>query len=131
MSKKNSFTKYNSVDGANQGARLPILDADRKATDDWLHVLGTDSTAYQTARANMRRRVFAYIEEKGEAIKTTDDYSKFTAEEQHKLQAVLITGWSFEEPCNPANVLQLLTVAPYISEQVDEFAAKRSRFVKA
>lgn len=126
----NSFTKYNTLDGANEGARLDLLDADGKHTEDWLHILGTDSQAFQIANRNMRRKLFAFIEEKGEKVKLTDAYAEFTLAEQRYLQAVLVKGWSFDEPCTPENVVSLLTLAPYVGEQIDEFSSKRSRFVK-
>lgn len=128
--KPNSFTKYNTLDGANAGARMPIIDPEGKTTQDWLHVLGTDSTPFQVANRQMRRRIFSFIETKDEKFKDTDEYVQFSLTEQRRLQASLVTAWSFDEPCNPENVLVFLSQAPGVSEQVEEFASKRSRFVK-
>ena len=74
-----------------------------------------------------------FLPEKGDADKArdSDEFNKFTEEGRLKLQAALIVDWSFEEPCTEDNKLELLREAPYIAKQVDEFAGKRSNFIKA
>lgn len=128
--KKNSFTKYNSVDGANAGARMKIADASGNETDDWLHLLGIDSDTFQKASKQMRRTMLAYMEKHNGAKMSDEGYNALTIEEQRRLQVVLVQDWSFEEPCTPENVLALFKAAPFIGEQVDNFAGKRERFVK-
>lgn len=127
----NSFTSLNSIDGANAGARMTIVDVEGNPTSNWLHVLGMDSQSYQKARRIMRRNIFSVIETKGEEHKKTDEYSEFSIKEQLRLQASLVTEWSFDEKCTIDNLVALFTQAPYVGEQVDEFVSKRSRFAKA
>jgi hypothetical protein len=129
--KKTSFRKYGTLAQANAGAVMKVNGPDGKETEDWMKVRGIDSDAFQKANRDMRRDIFSYLEEKGTDVKGTDEYLKFTFDAQRKLQASLVMDWSFEEPCTVDNVVELFTQAPYIAEQVDSFASKRSRFVSA
>ena len=123
-----SFKKLNTRNGSNAGTRVLLQDPDGKPTQDWIHVLGMDSDIFQRATRRMRINIMAYLEEKGLESKATDEYAEFTAVEQRKLQASLVTSWSFDEPCTAENVIELLTNAPYIGTQLDDAASKRSQF---
>ena len=52
-------------------------------------------------------------------------------QQQKEMQASLVSAWSFEEPCEQANVLELFKCAPYVAEQVEAHASKRGQFVKS
>lgn len=125
-----SFTKYNSIDGANAGARMPIKDASGTETEDWLHILGMDSEVFQKGNKKMRRAMMAYLDKHNGATPADEKYVELTIDEQRKLQATLVQSWSFDEPCTPDNVLALFAAAPFVAEQADFFASKRERFVK-
>lgn len=126
----NSFEKFDTRTRSNEGVQIFLKDAEDKPTLSWIRVLGIDADAFQLANRAMRANVLLYLEEKGLEVKKTPEYLDFTLQEQRKLNASLVTEWSFDEPCTPENVIKLLTVAPYIATQIDETASKRSQFVK-
>lgn len=129
--KKRSFKSYNTLAAANAGLQMSIKGPDGKETEDWIKVRGIDSEAFQQASRTMRREVMLYLEDKGSQSRVTEEYLKFTSDQQLKMQAALVLEWSFEEPCTVDNVVELFKSAPYIAEQVDAFSSKRERFVSA
>jgi hypothetical protein len=117
----------------NEGAVLNVVGPDGKATGETIRVRGVDSDEFRRVDSASRRDMIRFLSEKGDADKArdSDEFNKFTEEGRLKLQAALIVDWSFEEPCTEDNKLELLREAPYIAKQVDEFAGKRSNFIKA
>lgn len=131
IKKTGSFRRYNTLEGANRGAQMIIKGLDGKDTEDWIKVRGIDSDAFQKASRAMRREILAYLEDKGDGARVSDEYLRFTFDQQRKLQASIVMEWSFDEPCTEENVIELFKSAPYIAEQVDAFSSKRERFAAA
>lgn len=129
MAEKKSFRALNTRSKSNEGIKVSLKDTDDKPTEDWLRVRGIDSDVFQHENRRMRANVLGYLEKHGLAAKDTPEYVDFTLSEQRKLQACLVSEWSFEEPCTSENVNALFLDAPYIAAQVDEAASKRSQFV--
>lgn len=124
-----SFTQLFTRDKANAGARMDLLDDNDKPTGHWLLVRGVDSDEFQKASAAFRAAGISYLEQNGQGAIGTPAYEQFKADRLRELHAAYIAGWSFEEECTPANILKLLTEAPYITKLVDVFGSKKSPFV--
>lgn len=123
-----SFKKHFTLEAANNGLRMTIVGPDGKDTKDALIVRGQDSEAYQTGQRLFRRDIIQYREENGPESVKTDAYSKFIDEAALRMKSTLVVGWTFDEKCIPANVLELLKNSPFVAEQIETFAAKRERF---
>lgn len=111
------FSKTSSEEGKKLFLKLP----GEKQTDAWLLVQGRDSDAYCEAYAEYR-------------MKNLEMASKGSPTEIEKRTILvqflskLVKGWSFVEPFSRAAVIELLTQAPYIREDVDVFVHDRERF---
>jgi len=125
---KEFFTKQ----VANEGIKLPLIrPSDGSETAHWLQIRGIDSDAYHRAT----RRYKSELPDIAATIASIDDEAKrldFTdsarSEQEVKLMASLVAGWSFDEPCTEENVIEFLTQAPQVSDAIDKIAGKRSRF---
>lgn len=127
-----SFKKLQTRESANNGASLIVLDAEGNDSGERITVFGVDSDAFRKAERRHRRKLLSFLDGKAGDKKLTEspEYVSFVEKAETELQAALIKDWTFEEPCTEENKLQLLQEAPYIARQVDEFAGKRSNFVK-
>lgn len=126
-----SFDKFKTLAAANAGAKLMLKDPAGKETEDWVKVYGIDSDNFRRATNQMRRDTLAYLEANGgpSVATKTDAYADFTHGQRLKVQVALVADWSFKEECSPANIIELLTNAPDVADQIDEFSSKRERFV--
>ena len=111
---------------ANRGVKLPLLTPEGKDEGDWLWVLGIDSDAFREAKAELNRRIVGVASLKDEAEK-----KRATKEEEYRLIAALVTGWSFEDPYTPEAMMELLTEAPQIARTIDDFVYSRASFFRA
>ena len=87
-----------------------------KIGDEWIEYLGADSDKYIEAERQVQ----------------IDAYSGKidTKEVTVRLVAALITAWSYDEPCNEENKLELLKNSPSLCKQIDRLASKRANFTK-
>lgn len=97
-------------------------------TEEWMTIRGLDSDAFQCARRVFQRNCLTWVTENGPEKRGTPEFIRMANEETIRMQCSLISNWSFEEPCTPENIWALLSEAPYLVEQIDEFASKRVRF---
>jgi hypothetical protein len=126
-----SFEIYKTRKGANAGAKMRVLAPNGKETGDTITVRGSDSDIFQRAKRKANRALTDFLEDKGIDARGSDEYLDFQTQQQILLQSALVVDWSFEEPCTPDAVVELLTEAPDVARQIDEFASKRERFVSA
>ena len=126
----NSFKKYDTRSASNTGVQLFVIGPDGKITTDWLTVRGLDSDAFQAAAAEMRRALLQYISDNGghKAATEKPEYKQVVKQQELRMKASLVGGWSFEEECTVDNVIALFECAPYIGAQVDDESGKRERF---
>lgn len=112
-------------DSANDGIRLPLVLPDGTPTSHWLDIRGIDSDAFCEEEADSFRRGLQLASEKDEAKRKLA-----RKEEDLRVTATLVKGWSFEKPCALDNVIALLRNAPQIKKQVEVAAYDRARFFK-
>jgi len=119
------MSAFNVAEKSSEGIKLALTMPDGTPTDEYLIVLGADSTHFSRQLAKMTRERIDLIKEKEEdpvAEGKKDDILK------RKLVASLITGWSFKQKCTEVNVKKFLEGAPQIQEQVNMFAGDRANF---
>lgn len=108
---------------ANEGKKLFLYEPDGSKTEHYLKVLGVDSDTFKAAEVIAKRQI-------SELTMIKDDLER--AEKWIKIQrsliAKLIVGWSFDQECTHENVVNFLTEAPQIEEQVNSYCGKRSLF---
>ena len=102
---------------ANDGRRIALSLPDGSPTDHWLQIRSRWSDAFRQARDEAMQQV-ARVAQAGEA-------EREAALEQSMLavRAALVSAWSFDEPCEAANVQAFLREAPQIAELVDRAGA--------
>ncbi len=108
-----------------------IIGPDGEPTQDWIIVRGTDSDAFQLAKQELSRATVKFMEDHGgdvAKLRNTPEYLAHSQAQAINLRVSLVIGWSFEEPANPTNIKELLTEAPYIGGQLDDFSGKREGF---
>ena len=110
---------------ANKGVKLPLYYPDGTISKDHLTILGIDSDVFRSADASARRKAIDIAMIKDEAERDEALYQAKIV-----LISVLVSEWSFPEPCNAENVAEFLIEAPQLVDQIDEVAASRVEFVK-
>jgi len=120
--------------GSNTGVRVPIRLPNGDESDEWLNVLGIDSDQWREAYAEAKRAAITIAtlgkDENGkEAPEARDVRRKALREEELKLDASLVSGWSFQEECTRETVIELLREAPYLVQIIDNVSSDRARFL--
>ena len=116
------FIKEASDTGKPMDIRLP----NGKIIESALTVLGADSNAFADEMATARRKEIELLEQKEKL--SPIEYAKKQKAIREDMLSVLVTGWTFDEPFNRAAVSVLFINAPYVLEQVDNFASIRENF---
>ena len=108
---------------ANAGVKMPLITPTGERSEHWLQVLGVDSDAFREANAAAQRRAV-------DIAQISDDAERkaVLADEQRKLVAALVSGWSFDQPCTRDVVAELFRQAPQIQDAVDKIASQRAIF---
>ncbi len=122
MKTSDLYIKETSEKGKPMDIRLP----DGKIIESALTVLGADSNAFADEMATARRAEIELLDQKEKLSPV--EYSKRQKAIRENMLSVLVTGWTFEEPFNRAAVNVLFINAPYVLEQVDNFASIRENF---
>ena len=116
------FIKEASDTGKPMDIRLP----NGKIIESALTVLGADSNAFADEMATARRKEIELLEQKEKL--SPIEYAKKQKAIREDMLSVLVTGWTFDEPFNRDAVNVLFINAPYVLEQVDNFASIRENF---
>ena len=115
-------SKYFTRKRSNEGVRMPILSPAGKDEGEWFRVLGTESTVFKAAIVEKDRR-FVEI-----AQLPSDQQEDAKSEAWARLTSALVAGWSFDNPCTPDEVFELLSEDRDLIVQVNEFVTDRARF---
>ena len=118
-----SISDFYTRTKANTGQRVYLLGPDRSPTEQWIHILHTDSDAYRNSISETLQKIAATAAIADEAARKAAQ-----AELSSEAMAALVTGWSFDEECTRENVKQLLKEAPYIADLIDRKAADAQLF---
>lgn len=108
---------------ANEGIRFPLCLPTGEETDAWLLLRNIDSEAFDKARLADERR-----KKDIEQITNQEEKQRAMRDASRRLTAALVAGWSFPEPCTVDAVLELLTEAQYLENDIDAIAFSRARF---
>lgn len=111
------ITELFTNEKAQRGKKISVTKADGTETGQWMIVRSVDSEAYETAIAE-QREVLADEEATTDQIKDA----------MTRAYASLVADWSFDTPCTPENVFNLLKNAKYLREEIATVAGDRKRF---
>lgn len=115
------FTRSQS----NKGVKMPLKNpATKQDSGEWLHVIGFDSDPFQKALANRQRRNLEILQ-----IPEGEEREAAREAEEIDLVAVLVTGWSFDEPFTPEALREFLRESPAVKADVDSWASNRANFL--
>lgn len=95
--------------------------------EGWLRVRGVDSDAFRMAEVEERRQLLKLAEIK-DADERKQAINENSREWELRMMASVVCEWGFDEPCTPANVIELLREAPYVLDKVKEVVENRARF---
>ena len=122
---KTSMAAFNVAKKANSGSKMMLTLPDGTETEEYLVVMGADSTKFRGVVAKANR-------EKLKKLKSMQDNDaardKMLLDTEIKVLASLVVDWSFDEECTQANVVRFFKDSPQIQEQVDSFASDRANF---
>jgi hypothetical protein len=99
-----------------EGVRLPLRDKDNRLTADWLQVRYAYSDSYHAAVTAAMRAEYV----PGESVADT--------EMEHRFRHLLVTGWSFDEPCTPDEVKAFFRRNPRVAAAVVETSMRTGLF---
>ena len=103
---------------ANEGRKVFLADpATGLMTDEWIIVRNRWCDEFQRAKAKAFQDAIAEARDGDDAEGRT-----------MRLVASLVGGWSFEQECTAENVINFLTAAPQIVDQIDRLATKDGFF---
>ena len=108
---------------ANEGVKLPLYLPDGKASEHWITVRGIDSDHFRTAESVAKRKAVEIAQ-----LQTDQERAEAVREAELLCISALVAGWSFEEPCDEDNVVNLLREAPQIADMINRFSARRAEF---
>ena len=114
-----------TVDDHEQGAEINVKDGSGKLTDLWIRVRGVDSVKYRKQikiQKNLYREALM-------ASKSAD-----VDEDVYVVKALVecVIGWrGTDEKYSKKLCGELLTKAPFVREQIDEFISVRANFTPA
>jgi hypothetical protein len=116
---------------ANDGIRFPLTHPDGTATEHWLQIRGVDSDEFHKAERQERRN-FLPIRVEADMLHGQKEKEDFILDAQDKMErnliASLVSGWSFDTPPTPENVVNFLQEAPQIAQAINSVSAERFRF---
>ena len=110
------------------GIKLDLVTPDGESSGHWIEIISTDSKSYERANAKQMRLLT-----KAHKNNRLSDEAKReqAAVGANKIVASLVKSWSFDEPCDEENILNLFKNAPQLKELIDETAGKRALFYVA
>lgn len=124
MDQTNQMDQFFTRERANKGIRLPLFTPDNKKTEHWIEILGVDSDKFRKASVESNRDMVRIA-----AIESVEERSQEIDRSKRELISSLVSGWSFDAPCNLESVSRFFFEAPHIMDAVDRAASKRGLFL--
>lgn len=119
-----SADRFKTRERASHPTRVFLYDpATNEKTEDYLDIRSSLSDEFLEARDRAMQEA-----PQVQAIMDPAARQKAVKDNQLKLRASLIAGWSFKEEFNEANVLDFIREAPQVQEMVIRVADDASRF---
>jgi len=100
---------------SDKGVKFPLEFPDGTQSDEWLTVVGVESSRYEKAHRATIKATLAGSD---------------SLEQGDILLSALVIDWSFEQECTPEIVLDFLQNAPYVKVSLDRFVVNRANFLK-
>lgn len=123
-----SFKIYNiQLSGSEATIEIPVVFPGMDNTGETLTIRSVYSEAFREGQASLSRQIQVLrMANKGEPLdeETLDEMEMSGF-------ATLVAGWSFEEPCTPANVVEFLRANPQMKELINRQSSKDSLFFKS
>lgn len=123
QTKKNSFTSIVTLEKSNKGVELIIPETDGET----ITILGIDSDACRIENDAILSELSDFG--KGDKEPSKKEIAKRQDENQLRLLAKIVVGWSFDEECNDKNIKTLLVNAPHVRKFIDREAGNLTRFM--
>lgn len=107
---------------ANTARKLDLTLPNGDASGQHFLVVNQDSDVFAKGRKVYREKMVAQMGARTEL--PLEDIELLESE----LLATAVVGWSLEDPCTPEAVLEILTEAPHIREDLNSLVYNRKRF---
>lgn len=117
MKKANSKEQFFTRTKANKGVKIPLVSSTGEETKEWIQVLSHHSDAYRKISTEERRN----------AIQAGMENKPYKLDEV-RVNASLISAWSFDDECKPEDVYEFLLEAPQIADEVSIKAMDAASF---
>jgi len=112
---------------SNNSVKFLLETSDGKVSDQYLMVLGSESTPW---RKNRQEKVREQLQLSLSGEKTPDVANIDSDMNTAKWLSKVVTGWSFEQPITEELLKDFLYNTPNEMDRLDLFISKRSNFLK-
>ena len=121
MNPKDFYTRSNNA------VKFLLETPDGKVSDQYLMVLGSESTPW---RKNRQEKVREQLQLSLSGEKTPDVANIDSDMNTAKWLSKVVTGWSFEQPITEELLKDFLYNTPNEMDRLDSFISKRSNFLR-
>lgn len=114
---------YKTAQRAQDAIKMFLVLPDGTRTDDYLMVVGTESTEFRGAKYVQEQRALEISR-----LKTVEERMAAVEDARVSVLAACVKGWSFNVEFSEAAAKELLAGAPYLADSVDTFISRRANF---
>jgi hypothetical protein len=125
------LSKFDVESGADQGARLELLDKKGNKSGEWIHLLGADSKEYQRKLADQNQRRLSRLQRQQRLNQSDVDNDVLDRLVAATKDWSLAANNGEKLPVTPQNVENVYRASKLIYEQVDAFVHERGNFTQA
>lgn len=128
----NDIQELYSLDAEEEGVKLPVGPPASKKPTGWIRIRGAGSQACRDARTRVRRRRLRETSrlrtEDAPPHEIEEAEDRIAREGELEVIASLVIDWSFDTPCTPEAIKELLLKAPKIADRIDIVSGEESLF---
>lgn len=118
-----SMEDYKTTQRAQDAVKMFLVLPDGTRTDDYLMLVGTESTDFRGAKYKQEQRALEISR-----LGTIEERMAAVEDARMSVLAACVKGWSFDVPFSEASAKELLAGAPYLADTVDTFISRRANF---